>query len=410
MAEQPNTTDATAPNAPAEMAAPKGKRTRVLLIIAAIFATIAILFALYYFLYSQFHEGTDDAYVNGNLVYINSQVSGTVVGLGADDTQPVKAGQALITLEGSDSTVSLANAQAKLAETVRQIRQQYRSTDEATAVVAQRQTELGRATDDLNRRLQLVGTDAITAEDLAHARAAVAAAKDSLTVAQKQLESSQAAVEGTTLRQHPSVLQARAEFTQAYLAQQRNLIPSPIDGYVARRSVQIGQRVTPGNNLMAIVPLNALWVDANLKEMQLRTVRIGQPVKVTADIYGGHAEYHGKVAGIAAGTGGAFSLLPPQNAVGNWIKVVQRIPVRIALDPEDLKKHPLRIGMSTTVDIDTHNRDGSVLTALPIANVPMTTPVFDAQLKDAEAKADRIIEREAGGDADSKAVTAGTAP
>jgi membrane fusion protein (multidrug efflux system) len=398
MAEQSNSP--TAPTSPttAEPVAEKGGRKRVLLIIAAIFITIGILFALYYFLYSQFHESTDDAYVNGNLVYINSQVGGTVVGLGADDTEPVKAGQALIKLEGSDSAVALANAQAKLAETVRQIRTQYRSTDEASAVVAQRKTELGRATDDLNRRLQLVGSDAITAEDLAHARAAVAAAKDTLTVAQKQLESSQASVEGTTLSQHPSVLQARAEFTQAYLAESRNVIPSPIDGYVARRSVQIGQHITSGSNLMAIVPLDALWVDANLKEMQLRNVRIGQPATVTADIYGGHVEYHGKVAGIAAGTGGAFSLLPPQNAVGNWIKVVQRIPVRIALNAEDLKKHPLRIGMSTTVNIDTHDRGGSVLTALPIANVPMTTPVFDMQLKDAQAKADRIIAREAGAD------------
>ncbi|MDE2421109.1 MAG: efflux RND transporter periplasmic adaptor subunit [Gammaproteobacteria bacterium] len=398
MAEQQNTDTAIDSSAQ-----PNGNRKRVLLVMATIFILIAVLYALYYFLYAQFHEETDDAYVNGNLVYINSQVSGTVVALGADDTQPVKAGQSLITLEGSDSTVALANAEAKLAQTVRQIRQQYRSTDEASAVVAQRQTELNRATDDLNRRQQLVGSDAITAEDLAHARAAVATAKDALTVAQKQLESSQASVEGTTLRQHPAVLQARAEFTQAYLAQQRNVIPSPIDGYVARRSVQIGQRVTPGNNLMAIVPLNALWVDANLKEMQLQNVRIGQPATVTADIYGGHVEYHGKVVGIAAGTGGAFSLLPPQNAVGNWIKVVQRIPVRIAIDASDLTKNPLRIGMSTTVKIDTHDRQGSVLSALPIANAPMATPVFDAQLKNAQAKADSIIAREAGSDTTANA-------
>ncbi len=404
MAEQQNiNTASAATDSSTTPAAPNGKRKRVLLVMATIFSLIAVLYALYYFLYAQFHEETDDAYVNGNLVYINSQVSGTVVALGADDTQPVKAGQSLITLEGSDSTVALANAEAKLAQTVRQIRQQYRSTDEASAVVAQRQTELNRATDDLNRRQQLVGSDAITAEDLAHARAAVATAKDALTVAQKQLESSQASVEGTTLRQHPAVLQARAEFTQAYLAQQRNVIPSPIDGYVARRSVQIGQRVTPGNNLMAIVPLNALWVDANLKEMQLQNVRIGQPATVTADIYGSHVEYHGKVVGIAAGTGGAFSLLPPQNAVGNWIKVVQRIPVRIAIDANDLTKNPLRIGMSTAIKIDTHDRQGSALTALPIANAPMATPVFDAQLKDAETKADSIIAREAGSDTTANA-------
>ncbi|AXI04051.1 efflux RND transporter periplasmic adaptor subunit [Aquirhabdus parva] len=396
MTEQNTTPEAAATPAAPETAPANGKRKPVLLIIAAVFITIAVLYALYYFLIVQFREGTDDAYVNGNLVYVNTQVSGTVVSLGADDTQSVKAGQMLVTLEGADSSVGLANAQASLAQTVRQTRQQYRSSDEASAVVAQRQTDLTKVTDDLNRRTQLAGTDALTGEDLAHARAAVATAKDALIVAQKQLESSQASVEGTTLRQHPAVLQARAQFVQAYLASQRNVIPSPIEGYVARRAVQIGQRVTSGTNLMAIVPLNGLWIDANLKETQLRNVRIGQPVKVTTDVYGGHVEYHGKVAGIAAGTGGAFSLLPPQNAAGNWIKVVQRVPVRIALDPNDLVKHPLRIGMSTIVDIDTHNRDGSVLTSLPIANVPMTTPVFDQQLKDANAKADEIIAHEAG--------------
>ncbi len=395
MTEQNTTPEAaatpTTPTAPAN-----AKRKPTLLIIAAVFITIAVLYALYYFLIVQFREETDDAYVNGNLVYINTQVSGTVVNLGADDTQSVKAGQMLVTLEGADSSVGLANAKASLAQSVRQTRQQYRSSDESSAVVSQRQTDLAKVTDDLNRRMQLAGTDALTGEDLAHARAAVATAKDALIVAQKQLESSQASIEGTTLRQHPAVLQARAQFVQAYLASQRNVIPSPIEGYVARRAVQIGQRVTSGTNLMAIVPLNALWIDANLKETQLRNVRIGQPVTVKADVYGGGVTYHGKVAGIAAGTGGAFSLLQPQNAAGNWIKVVQRVPVRIALDPKDLAKHPLRIGMSTLVNIDTHNRDGSVLTSLPIANIPMTTPVFDQQLKDANAKADEIIAHEAG--------------
>jgi len=374
-----------------------GKRKSVLLIIALIFISIAVLYALYYFLYAQYHAETDDAYVNGNLVYVNSQVNGTVVALGADDTQSVKRGQPLITLEGADSHVAVASSEAKLAETVRQIRQQYRSTDEATAVVSQRQTELDRANDDLKRRLQLSGTDAITAEDVAHAKAAVATAKDALTVAQKQLASSQAAVEGTTLHAHPSVLQARADFVQAYIADQRNVIPAPIDGYIARRSIQVGQRVAPGNNLMAIVPLNALWVDANLKENQLRNVRIGQPAEVTADLYGSHMTYHGKVAGISAGTGSAFSLLPPQNAVGNWIKIVQRVPVRIALDPAELAKYPLRVGMSTTVDIDTHERSGSVLTSLSLSNTPLGTDVYAQQLKDAESKADQIIAHEAGG-------------
>ena len=374
-----------------------GKRKRALLIIASIFIILGVLYALYYSLIKQYRESTDDAYVNGNVVYVNTQVSGTVVGLSADDTQHVKAGQALVTLDGADSSVGLASSEAKLANTVRQIRQQYRSSDESSAVVAQRQTELSRAEDDLKRRSIVAGTDALSSEDFAHARAAVDAAKAALNVAQKQLQSSRAAVEGTTLAQHPSVLQARAEFVQAYLAQSRNVIPSPIDGVVARRSVQIGQRVTSGTNLMAIVPLNSVWVDANLKEVQLQNVRIGQPVKVSADIYGSHINYHGKVAGIAAGTGSAFSLLPAQNAVGNWIKVVQRVPVRVALDPAELAKYPLRVGMSTLIEIDTHDRSGSVLTSLALANAPTSTPVFDAQLKAAETAANTIITREAAG-------------
>jgi membrane fusion protein (multidrug efflux system) len=373
-------------------------RAKLLGAIALTFAAAAIGYGFYYMLYQRYHEETDDAYVGGNLVYINSLVSGTVTSIAADDNQPVKAGQPLIKLDHADSDVSLADAEARLGETVRQIRQQFRAVDEAVAVVDQRKSDLARVNDDLTRRTPLAGTDSESGEDLAHARAAVVTAKDALTVAQKQLASAHVAIDGTTLRQHPSLLRVRAAFLQAYLATQRNDIPAPIDGFVARRSVQVGQRVAPGNALMAVVPLSGVWVDANVKEPQLRTIRIGQPAIVSADVYGGHVEYHGKVAGIAAGTGGAFSLLPPQNATGNWIKVVQRIPVRIALDPAELKEHPLRIGLSTLVNIDTHNRDGSVMTALQLNDASLGTPVYDDMLKAANIKADAIIAREAGND------------
>jgi len=373
-------------------------RTKLLSAIALAFVAIGVAYGIYYSLYQRYYEETDDAYVGGNLVYVNSLVSGTVIGIGADDNQPVKAGQALVRLDHADSVVGLADAEARLGETVRQIRQQFRAVDEAAAVVDQRKSDLARVTDDLSRRTPLAGTESESGEDLAHARAAVVTAKDAYTVAQKQLASAHAAVDGTTLRQHPSLLRARAAFLQAYLASQRDDIPAPIDGFVARRSVQVGQRVAPGNALMAVVPLSGVWIDANVKEPQLRTVRVGQPATVSADLYGGHVEYHGKVAGIAAGTGGAFSLLPPQNATGNWIKVVQRVPVRIALDPAELKEHPLRVGLSTVVSIDTHNRDGSVLTALPLADASLDTPVYDSLLKTANSKADAIIAREAGHD------------
>ncbi|HEX8957581.1 MAG TPA: HlyD family efflux transporter periplasmic adaptor subunit [Burkholderiaceae bacterium] len=375
-----------------------GKRAKILTIIALIFAAIGISYGAYYYLYAQFHEETDDAYVGGNLVYVNSIVSGTVVAIGADDNQPVKAGQPLVRLDHADSVVALADAEARLGETVRQIRQQFRAVDEAQAVVEQRKTDLAKANDDLARRTPLAGTDSESGEDLAHARQAVASAKDALNVAEKQLASAKTAIDGTTLRQHPSLLRARAAYLQAYLATQRNEIPAPIDGVVARRSVQVGQRIAPGTSLMAVVPLSGVWVDANVKEPQLFNIRIGQNATVEADVYGRHAEYHGKVVGISAGTGGAFSLLPPQNATGNWIKVVQRVPVRIALDQNEVKDHPLRVGMSTAVNIDTHDRNGSVLTALPLPDASLDTPVYDAMLKKASDKADAIIAQAAGQD------------
>lgn len=382
--------------APASAKPPHSKRGRILASISLVFLTLGALYALYYYRVARFEEVTDDAYVNGNLVYLNAQVGGTVVSVGADDTQPVTAGQTLVQLDAADGQVALAAAEARLAQTVRQIREQFRAVDTASAVVNQRQTDLTRASADLQRRQQLANTDALSNEEVEHAGAALAAAKDALAVAQKQLAAAQVAVEHTELRSHPAVLQARAEYTQAFLAAQRNQIQAPVDGVVARRTVQVGQRVTPGTNLLAVVPLHALWVDANLKEVQLQNVRIGQPAMVVADLYGGQVVYHGRVEGLAAGTGGAFSLLPPQNAVGNWIKVVQRVPVRIALDPAELEQHPMRIGLSTQVEIDTHNRSGSMAAGQAAQNPALQTKVFDSLLPLAEQSADRIIQREAG--------------
>jgi membrane fusion protein, multidrug efflux system len=363
---------------------------------AAPFVIAGIAYAVYYALVGQFRESTDDAYVGANLVYVDAQVTGTVTAIGADDNQPVRRGQSLVKLDGADAAVALADAEARLGETVRQIRQEMRSVDEAGAVVTQRKTDLARTQDDLTRRGELAGTDALSAEDLAHATQAVASAKDALVVAQQQLAVARVPVEGTTLTQQPSVLRARAAYVQAYINAQRNEIPAPVAGFVARRSVQVGQRVAPGTVLMAVVPLKTVWVDANFKEPQLRNLRIGQPATVSADIYGGHIEYHGKVASISAGSGGAFSLLPPQNATGNWIKVVQRVPVRVVLDDDELAAHPLRVGLSTDVVVNTHDRGGVVDTALPVAAGSLETQVYAEQLANAETHADLVIAREAG--------------
>ena len=375
---------------------PKGSRAGKLLIAAAVFALIGGGYAFYHYTYGQYEESTDDAYVNANLVYVNSQLAGTVTALGADDNQPVKAGQSLVRMDAADATVALADAEGRLGETVRQIRQQHRAVDTSAAMVAQRKTDLARAQDDLARRQQLAGGDALSPEELKHAKDAVTAARDALTVAQKQLEQAEAPVGTTRMAQQPSVLRARAAYVQAFLAAQRNDVVAPVDGFVARRSVQVGQRVAAGSALMAVVPLSGAWIDANFKEPQLRNIRVGQSATVTADIYGGKVEYHGKVVSIAAGSGGAFSLLPPQNATGNWIKVVQRVPVRIALDPKELQEHPLRVGLSTDVEVNTHERGGRVDTAEALPNAVTSTPVFDQQLAAAEAKADAVVARESG--------------
>jgi membrane fusion protein (multidrug efflux system) len=351
---------------------------------------------VYYAAYAQYHEDTDDAYVAANLIYVNAQVSGTVVALGADDNQPVKTGQALVNLDPADAAIALADAEGRLGETAREIRQQFRSVDTAKAVIEQRKTDLARAQDDLKRRAALSDGETLSKEDLAHAKEAVNVAQDALTVAERQYTQTRTNVEGTTLNQHPTLLRARAAYIQACMAFERNEIQAPADGYIARRTVQVGQRVAPGSALLAVVPLQGAWVDANFKEPQLRHIQVGQPATVSTDIYGSHVEYHGTVASISAGSGGAFSLLPPQNATGNWIKVVQRVPVRIALDPAELAKHPLRVGLSTVVNIDTHNRNAQTETALPLPVTTLGTTVFASQLLTAEHKADAIIARVVG--------------
>ncbi len=390
-------TDTNAPTAPAAPeSANKGSRAKALLIAGGTFGLAAIAYAVWVLGYAQYRESTDDAYVQANLVYVNAQVGGTVTSLGADDNQPVKAGQTLVTLDHSDAAVALADAGAQLGLAVRQVREQQSAAEEGQAVVAQRRTDLQRASDDLARRTQLAGTDSIAAEDLQHAKQSVAAAQDALVVAEKTLETTRAPIAGIALRQNPAVLRARAAWVQASLATQRNDVQAPMDGVVARRSVQVGQHVAPGAALLAVVPLQGAWVDANFKEPQLRHIQVGQPATVSTDLYGGHVEYHGVVASIAAGSGGAFSLLPPQNATGNWIKVVQRVPVRIALDPKELAAHPLRVGLSTDVTIDTQERNDQQKPAMALPGANFTTPVFDAQLKTAEARADALIAREAG--------------
>ncbi|WP_338910570.1 HlyD family efflux transporter periplasmic adaptor subunit [Mycetohabitans rhizoxinica] len=371
-----------------------GKRRRLMALITIVIVIAAIAYGAYYLLIARFYEETDDAYVNGNVVQITPQVTGTVTAVKADDTQVVQKGQPLVLLDPADSRVALQQAEADLAQTVRQVRTLYVNNNQYQAAVAQRQSDLSRAQDDLRRRLTIAQTGAVSQEEISHARDAVKAAQAALDIAQQQLASNHALTANVAIAQHPNVLAAAAKVKDAYLNYARNTLPAPVTGYVAKRSVQVGQRVSPGTPLMAIVPLNEVWVDANFKEVQLKHMRIGQPVKVVSDVYGSSVVYHGKIQGFSAGTGSAFSLLPAQNATGNWIKVVQRLPVRVQLDPEELKQHPLRIGLSMTANVSIKDEQGGEL-----GNAPTTvyqTDVFDEYGKQADAQIERIIRQNDG--------------
>ncbi|HEX7815425.1 efflux RND transporter periplasmic adaptor subunit [Dyella sp.] len=373
-----------------------GKRRRALLIVALVFILAAATWVVLWLLVFSKRETTDDAYVGGNQVAISTQVPGTVVAIYADDTQRVEAGQVLVKLDTTDADVRLRQARSQLAQAVRQVRQQTDSATSADAQVNAAQINLKKSEADLKRRLPLVAEQAEAPETIQHLRDAVDQARASLATAQAQASAAHASIEGTQVHDNPAVEQARANFRAAWVASQRNEIFAPVSGYVAQRSVQLGNSVQPGQQLMTVVPLHDLWVDANFKEGQLRHIRIGQPAKITADVYGGGVEYHGKVVGLGAGTGSAFSLLPAQNATGNWIKVVQRVPVRIALDNDMLDKHPLRVGLSTDVDVDITDDSGAVLAQAPSDKPLAQTSVYDQMAAKADAEADKIIEANLG--------------
>ncbi|QIE29951.1 Multidrug export protein EmrA (plasmid) [Caballeronia sp. SBC1] len=379
----------TSPNAPSPGASSKRKLWLALLGIGVVVAGAA--YGAYYFTYGQYHQSTDDAYVNGNLVQLTPQVTGTVNAVDTDDTQIVKAGDPVVTLDPADSKIALLNAEAALGQAVRQVSTLYVNNDYYAANVAQRESDLARAQDDLKRRVAVASTGAVSAEDVAHAHDAVTAAQAALDAARQQAQSNRALTDRTSIEQHPDVRAAAAKLRDAYLEYARNTLPAPVTGYVAQRSVQVGQRVAPGTPLMSIVPLDGVWVDANFKEVQLRRMRIGQPVTMTADVYGSSVKYHGRVIGFSAGTGSAFATLPAQNATGNWIKIVQRLPVRIALDPKELAAHPLRIGLSMVVDADTRDNSGTQLGAA--VNTTYHTDVFAQYGEQADAEIAKIIEQ-----------------
>ncbi len=338
------------------------RRKRNLTLVTLFFIVVALATAMVYFLVWQHEEETDDAYVAGHLVQITPQVAGTVRKVLVDDTDIVKRGDVLMSLDDSDFQLAYDRAQNELIQAIRQNKQQTAVSSQAKAQVLMRKADLAKAQADLRRRESLAGTDAVSGEELSHARAAVVQAQAALKAVEAEETSAQAVLgKNIPLRQQPAVQTAVSRIKDAWLNLQRTQIRAPMAGQVAKRNVQVGQRIAPGAQMMAVVPMHNLWVDANFKEVQLRKMRIGQPVEMTADLYGSRVVYRGKVMGLSAGTGSAFSLLPPQNATGNWIKVVQRVPVRISLDPQQVRAYPLRVGLSMSVKVDTSDTDGKTM-------------------------------------------------
>ena len=375
------------------------------MVVGLVVGTVAIVWGGYQFFYGKYHISTDNAYVAGNVIQITPQVSGTVVSIQADETDFVKAGELLVKIDPADAKVALEQARAQLEQTIREVKTLFANNEALRAQVNLREAdftkaevELARAQDDVKRRTPLLNSGAVGQEEFNHVNAQLASAKSSAQAAQsaviaakEQLLASLTQTEGTTVEHHPNVERAAARYREAYLALERVELVSPIDGHIAKRGVQVGQRVQAGSPLMTIVALNQLWVDANFKESQLQDIRIGQPVELEADVYGQKTVFHGKVAGLGAGTGSAFSLLPAQNATGNWIKVVQRVPVRIALDDGELAKHPLRVGLSMDVTIDTKDQTGKALADMPRTTPTSATTVYEVQSTQADEEVKKIL-------------------
>ena len=368
-------------------------RARLVSSLLIIFCAAALVWGFYWLLVLRGTEHTDDAYVAGNLVQITPQVTGTVAAIFVDDTQGVKAGQVLVHLDDTDAKLALNRARLALADAVRQTAGRMAESERLATVVDLRRAELARAQGDYSRRLaaRASKTLAVSEEDLMHARDALNVARVALRVAERDLATNQALLLNTPIAEQPEVLLKAHQMREAWLELLRCDIKSPVDGFVAKRSVQVGAHIAPGTPLMAVVPLQDVWVNANFKEVQLKDMRIGQSASVSVDFYGGKVEFHGTVAGFNAGTGSSFSLLPPENATGNWIKVVQRLPVKIVIPKEELAEHPLFVGLSCLVSVKTSEGDGPMLFTPKEGSAAYSTTILDYDLSRADTEIAEII-------------------
>ena len=364
------------------------QRKKGLSIFILLLLLIAIGSAAYWFFFIKGFEETEDAYVSGNQVMVSSQVAGNISKINVDNMDPVQAGDVLLELDDTNAKLSFEQAKSNLANAVRQISQLNYTVKQLKSAVRANEITLAQAQGNLNRRVQLVKDGAIDKESFQHAKEAVELAKANLMTSQNQLEANQALLLDGPLSEQPQIQSAVSNLKQAWLNLERTKIRSPIKGYVARRNAQVGQAVSVGGALMAVVTTDQMWLDANFKETQLTHMRIGQSAEIHFDLYGKDKTFNGKVVGIEMGTGSAFSLLPTQNATGNWIKVVQRVPVRIQLDPQQLAENPLRIGLSATVKVNVTDSQGETL-----RNQARTTTLYSTNaLQYDESAVNNLIE------------------
>jgi len=389
----------TSPNTPAiDPAAQKRllMRKRGLMALGSVFAAAAVAYGVYWFAVGSRQQSTDDAYVAGNRVPVTAEAEGTVTAIFADETNEVSQGQVLVRLDDTDAKVTLQEAEAKLAATVRHVEELYANDKQLAAKVAAQEATLSQHRSDYQRHQALNKRGYFSDSALQQSGTQVQVDQHELAEDQQAITALHAELGEGGVADNPEVKLAAAEVRAAYLGLQRMTIVAPVSGYVAKREVEIGQRVAPGASLITVVPLSQIWVDANFKESQLSHIRPGQPVTLHADVYGGRVEFHGKVAGVDAGTGSAFALLPAQNATGNWIKVVQRVPVRVQIADGELRQHPLRIGLSMEVSVDTHaGDDGRALAPVPAPQY--STPVYEQRMAGAEQLIADIIRANSGG-------------
>ncbi|HDR9487099.1 hemolysin secretion protein D [Burkholderia aenigmatica] len=373
----------------------RATRRKRFIVFFAVVLVAALAWIAYWLLSDRYYEDTDDAYVAGSIVQVAAQIPGSVTDVVVADTQAVRAGQTLVKLDDTEASVAFAQAKAQLAQAVRQVANAKISNTMYVEAVNARRADLSLAQRAFAARSG-AAVEIVAPEELARARAAVAGAQANLAAAQAQLDAARALGTKLPVDESPAVVQAAAQFKLAYRNLKRTTIVAPVDGTIGQRSVQVGQQVGPGVPLMSIVQLNQLWIEANFKEGQIRHMRIGQPVEIVSDLYGSRVSYRGRVQGFSAGTGSAFSMLPSQNAAGNWIKVVQRVPVVIAIEPRDLAAHPLRVGLSMRATVDTHDRNGHALDSEP-PTPAVSTRVHDGVASEAESAAAAIVRENQGG-------------